>query len=119
MKAILCVAIMLVLSGCDKGGTKALEDRLAKAEEKIAVLESQGKPSWILTRRVMTKGYFYGARPPPPVSAFTSKELCLKAATSMVDADAVQISAEPPEFESPTKTFDFTCLPSVMQSNIK
>ena len=142
MKAIIFIGLLFALAGCDKGGTKALEDRLAKAEEKIAVLDSQGKPSvleerlakaegkiatlesqgkpnWILTRRVMTKGLLYAPMSPPPVSAFTSKELCLKAAVAMVDADAVQKSVEPPEFESPTKTFFFTCLPSAMQSNIK
>ena len=118
MKAIFLIGLILALAGCDKGGTKGLEERLAKAEEKIAILEGQGKPNWILTRRVMTKGYVVGSLPPPPVSAFNSKELCLKAALAMVDSDAVQTSAEPPEFESPTKTFKFTCLPSVMQSKI-
>jgi hypothetical protein len=119
MKAIFLIGLILALAGCDKGGTKGLEERLAKAEEKIATLEEQGKPNWILTRRVMTKGYFYGPMSPPPVSAFNSKELCLKAASTMVDSDAVQKSVEPPEFESPTKTFNFTCLPSVMQLNTK
>ena len=119
MKAIIFIGLLFALAGCDKGGTKALEDRLAKAEEKIATLESQGKPNWILTRRVMTKGLLYAPMSPPPVSAFTSKELCLKAAIAMVDADAIQKSVEPPEFESPTKTFNFTCLPSAMQSTIK
>jgi hypothetical protein len=142
MKAIIFIGLLFALAGCDKGGTKALEERLAKAEEKIAILdaqgkpsafeerltkvegkivtlESQGKPNWILTRRVMTKGLLYAPMSPPPVSAFSSKELCLKAAITMVDADAVQKSVEPPEFESPTKTFNFTCLPSAMQSNIK
>jgi len=117
MKTIVFIGLLFALVGCDKSGTRALEERLAKAEEKIAALESQGKPSWVLTRRVMTKGYFYTRMSPPPVSAFTSKELCLNAAAAMVDADAVQKSLEPPEFESPTKIFDFTCLPSAMQSN--
>jgi hypothetical protein len=142
MKVIVFIVLLFALTGCDKDGTRALEgrlakaeeiiavldsqgklsvieERLAKAEEKIATLESQGKPNWIMTRRVMTKGLLYAPMSPPPVSAFTSKELCLKAATRMVDTDAVQKSVEPPEFESPTKTFFFTCLPSSMQSNIK
>jgi len=110
---------MFALAGCDNGGTKAFEDRLAKAEEKITALEAQEKPNWVLTRRVMTKGYLYAPMSPPPVSAFHSKELCLKAALAMVDLDAVQKSEDPPEFESSTKTFNFTCLPSAMQSNTK
>ena len=119
MKAIVFIGLLFALAGCDRGSTKDLEDRLAKAEEKIATLESQAKPNWILTRRVMTKGFLYAPMSPPPVSAFTSKELCLKAAVAMVDSDAVQKSVDPPEFESPTKTFFFTCLPSATQSNIK
>jgi hypothetical protein len=119
MKAIFLIGLILALAGCDKGGTKGLEERLARAEEKIATLEGQGKPNWILTRRVSTKGQLAGSMSPPPVSAFNSKLFCLTAAASMVDSDAVQISVEPPEFESPTKTFKFTCLPSVMQSNTR
>lgn len=119
MKVLLFIGLILLLSGCEKGGTKTLEERLAKVEERIATLEAQGKSSWILSRRAMTKGFLYGAGTPPPVSAFSSKEACLKAAGSMVDSDAIQTSVEPPEFESPTKLFKFTCLPSGIEVTSK
>ena len=64
----------------------------------------------------MTKGLLYGPAAPQPISAFSSKQACLDAATAMVDVGAVQISVEPPEFESPTKIFNFTCLPAALAS---
>jgi hypothetical protein len=125
MKAIIFLGLMFALAGCDNDVNKALEEklsktneRLAKAEEKIANLEAQGKPNWILEKAVKAKENLSVARF-SAISAFNSKELCLKAAVSMVDADAVQTSLDSPEFESPTKIFIFRCLPSTMQPNTK
>ena len=70
--------------------------------------------NWILSRRVMTKGLLYGPATPAPISAFSSKQACLDAAAAMVESGAVQISVDPPEFESQTKIFNFTCLPAAM-----
>lgn len=72
--------------------------------------------NWILSRQVMTKGLLYGPRTPPAVSAFNSKQACLNAAVAMVETDAVQVSVDPPEFESQTKIFNFTCLPAALNA---
>jgi hypothetical protein len=90
MKNIFLLVFLALLAGCDQGCPATQEN-------------------WILSRRVMTKGLLYGPATPAPISAFSSKQACLDAAAAVVEVGAVQISIDPPEFESQTKIFNFEC----------
>lgn len=121
---------LLLLVACDRVDislpeTKRLQERVQVLENRVSVFEAQVSQlgtkketpaNWILWKRQWTKGAVYaGPINFRALTAYESKDTCLKAAKSVAPLGATQISFEPPRFEWLDQSAEFSCLPMGVQ----